>query len=90
METNPTWMGDNAAILGNLQLSHTFIPGTHDSAAYTGAVTHKEGRVQKYVMAQVGEQCGSEYTFIPHGQTLFNSLQHLPRYPWKKILPFTV
>lgn len=55
METNPTWMSDQAAILGDFPLSRLFIPGTHDSGSYTvytDQAVHGEKRIEKYVMTQ--------------------------------------
>ncbi|KAI5754685.1 hypothetical protein M8J77_010649 [Diaphorina citri] len=52
METNPTWMSDQAATIGELSINNMFIPGTHDSGALTLNDTTSERRIQKYVMAQ--------------------------------------
>uniref|UniRef100_A0A8D8WPK1 PI-PLC X domain-containing protein 1 n=1 Tax=Cacopsylla melanoneura TaxID=428564 RepID=A0A8D8WPK1_9HEMI len=52
METNPTWMQDNAAVLSKLSIREMFIPGTHDSGASTEEDDNGEQRVQKYVMTQ--------------------------------------
>uniref|UniRef100_A0A8D8M707 PI-PLC X domain-containing protein 1 n=1 Tax=Cacopsylla melanoneura TaxID=428564 RepID=A0A8D8M707_9HEMI len=52
METNPTWMTDEATLLGDLRIDNIFIPGTHDSGAYTGVLADSEKRIEKYVIAQ--------------------------------------
>ncbi|KAL1455205.1 hypothetical protein WDU94_009316 [Cyamophila willieti] len=52
METNPTWMQDNANVLSKMSIRHMFIPGTHDSGASTEEDNNGEHRVQKYVMTQ--------------------------------------
>lgn len=53
METNPTWMMDNADKFHQLTISEMFLPGTHDAGASTDEDDKEESRVQKYVMTQV-------------------------------------
>ncbi|XP_046677234.1 uncharacterized protein LOC124365308 [Homalodisca vitripennis] len=53
LRTNPSWMSDHREDLGRLRLTELFIPGTHDSAAYS--VTYQpreESRYDKYVFTQ--------------------------------------
>ncbi|XP_014255798.1 PI-PLC X domain-containing protein 1-like [Cimex lectularius] len=51
--SNPRWMRENRKYIGNLKLTETFFPGTHDSGAFQ--VAHRpfeEDRYMKYIYAQ--------------------------------------
>ncbi|KAI5699593.1 hypothetical protein M8J75_005578 [Diaphorina citri] len=52
METNPTWMKDNADVFSRMSIREMMIPGTHDTGASTEEDNMGESRVQKYVMTQ--------------------------------------
>jgi hypothetical protein len=56
METNPTWMKDNADVFSRMSIREMMIPGTHDTGASTEEDNMGESRVQKYVMTQVSNR----------------------------------
>ncbi|XP_034951432.1 PI-PLC X domain-containing protein 1-like [Chelonus insularis] len=53
LSTHPNWMGQRKTNLGQLKMKDIFIPGTHDSAAYSKLLNFKsEMLVDKYTITQ--------------------------------------
>ncbi|XP_054282276.1 PI-PLC X domain-containing protein 1-like [Macrosteles quadrilineatus] len=53
LQTHPTWMWDHRDQLGRFRMTELFLPGTHDSAAYSVSFEARElTRFEKYVFTQ--------------------------------------
>lgn len=54
LKTEPTWMADMRCILGSQRMRDIFLPGTHDTSAYTKTdLLLPETLVTKYAITQV-------------------------------------